>query len=60
MYAILLVLFIYLLNKDIQRGPEPLEEPEPVCALPDTFRTVFQSVSPLPGESHWNQCVKSR
>ena len=38
MYAILLVLFIYLLNKDIQRGPEPLEETESTAALPDTFR----------------------
>jgi cytochrome bd ubiquinol oxidase subunit I len=43
MYAILLVLFIYLLNKDIQRGPQPLEEPEHVEALPDTFRAVFRS-----------------
>ncbi len=47
MYAILLVLFIYLLNKDIQRGPEPLEEPEPVAALPDTFRAVFQRREPI-------------
>jgi cytochrome d ubiquinol oxidase subunit I len=43
MYAILLVLFIYLLNKDIQRGPQPPQEPEHVEALPDTFRAVFRS-----------------
>ncbi len=41
MYLMLLVLFIYLLNIDIQRGPQPLEEREPVEHLPDTFRAVF-------------------
>ena len=47
MYATLLVLFIYLLNKDIQRGPEPLEEPEHSQTLPDTFRAVFESARPI-------------
>jgi cytochrome d ubiquinol oxidase subunit I len=47
MYAMLLVLFIYLLNKDIQRGPEPLEEPEHGEPLPDTFRAVFERARPI-------------
>jgi cytochrome d ubiquinol oxidase subunit I len=42
MYAILLAVFLYLLNRDIQHGPEPLEEPKPVADLPDTFREVFR------------------
>ena len=44
LYGLLLVLFLYLLNAKIQRGPEPLEEVETVEAssLPDTFRDVFR------------------
>jgi cytochrome d ubiquinol oxidase subunit I len=44
LYAILFVLFIYLLNEKIQHGPDPLEELEehPVTALPDTFREIFR------------------
>ncbi len=44
LYALLLVLFLYLLNKKIQTGPEPLEEVETVevSNLPDTFRDVFR------------------
>ena len=44
LYAILFVLFIYLLNEKIQKGPESLEEMEqtPVTSLPDTFRDVFR------------------
>ena len=44
LYALLLVLFLYLLNKKIQTGPEPLEEVETVevSSLPDTFRDVFR------------------
>ncbi|MFO7632176.1 MAG: cytochrome ubiquinol oxidase subunit I [Caldilinea sp.] len=44
LYAILFVLFIYLLNEKIQHGPDSLEEMEerPVNALPDTFREVFR------------------
>jgi len=44
LYAILLALFLYLLNRMIQHGPEPLEEVETVHvgALPDTFREVFR------------------
>ena len=30
LYALLLVLFLYLLNRKIQHGPEPLEEVETV------------------------------
>jgi cytochrome d ubiquinol oxidase subunit I len=41
LYAILLTLFIYLLNRRIRQGPEPLEEPVPEGNLPDSFREVF-------------------
>ena len=42
-YLLLLALFIYLLNRKIQRGPASLEEVEsrPVEALPDTLRGIF-------------------
>jgi cytochrome bd ubiquinol oxidase subunit I len=42
-YALLLVLFLYLLNNKIQHGPAPLEDVEsiPVDALPDTLRGIF-------------------
>ena len=44
LYALLLALFLYLLNEKIQRGPEPLEDVETVemSSLPDTFRDVFR------------------
>jgi cytochrome bd ubiquinol oxidase subunit I len=44
LYSILLVLFLFLLNRKIQQGPEPLEEAETVAVgtLPDTFRDVFR------------------
>ena len=44
LYALLLVLFLYLLNGKIQHGPEPLEDVETVevGSLPDTFRDVFR------------------
>ncbi|MCL4829973.1 MAG: cytochrome ubiquinol oxidase subunit I [Caldilinea sp.] len=44
LYAILFVLFIFLLNQKIQHGPDPLEslEERPVNTLPDTFREVFR------------------
>jgi cytochrome d ubiquinol oxidase subunit I len=42
MYAALLVVFLYLLNARIQKGPEPLEEPTLEGDLPDTFREVFR------------------
>jgi cytochrome bd-type quinol oxidase subunit 1 len=44
LYAILLVLFLYLLNAKIQHGPDPLDavETAAVSALPDTFRDVFR------------------
>jgi cytochrome d ubiquinol oxidase subunit I len=44
LYIILFILFIYLLNEKIQKGPEALKELEeaPVSSLPDTFREVFR------------------
>ena len=44
LYAILFVLFLYLLNAKIQHGPEPLDavETTAVSTLPDTFRDVFR------------------
>lgn len=44
LYAILLALFLYLLNEKIQHGPEPLEVvgSVPVSSLPDTFREIFR------------------
>ena len=43
LYALLLVLFLYLLNRKIQDGPEELEDVETVAVgnLPDTFRDIF-------------------
>jgi len=51
LYAILFVLFIYLLNEKIQKGPETLEEMEQqtVTSLPDTFREVFRRRTHLEG-----------
>ena len=45
LYSVLLVLFLYLLNKKIQHGPEPLEalEARPVGELPDTLRDIFRA-----------------
>jgi cytochrome bd ubiquinol oxidase subunit I len=44
MYALLGILFLYLMNKKIQEGPEPLEDVATanVASLPDTFREVFR------------------
>lgn len=44
LYAILFILFIYLLNEKIQHGPEALEDVEdvPVSSLPDSFRELFR------------------
>jgi cytochrome d ubiquinol oxidase subunit I len=43
LYSLLLVLFLYLLNRKIQAGPEELEDVETVAVgnLPDTFREIF-------------------
>jgi hypothetical protein len=43
LYGLLLVLFLYLLNRKIQEGPEELEQVETVAigTLPDTFRDIF-------------------
>ena len=45
LYALLFVLFIYLLNNKIQHGPDPLDEEQPVSSLPDTFREIFRRPS---------------
>jgi cytochrome d ubiquinol oxidase subunit I len=43
LYALLFVLFIYLLNEKIQHGPEPLAEDDAaVTSLPDTFKDIFR------------------
>ena len=43
LYSLLLVLFLFLLNRKIQAGPEELEDVETVAVgnLPDTFREIF-------------------
>jgi cytochrome d ubiquinol oxidase subunit I len=43
LYGLLLVLFLYLLNRKIQEGPEELEavETAEMSSLPDTFRDIF-------------------
>jgi cytochrome d ubiquinol oxidase subunit I len=43
LYSLLLVLFLYLLNRKIHEGPEELEDVETVevSSLPDTFRDIF-------------------
>jgi cytochrome d ubiquinol oxidase subunit I len=44
MYSVLFLLFLYLMNRKIQGGPEPLEAVETVAvsSLPDTLRDVFR------------------
>jgi cytochrome d ubiquinol oxidase subunit I len=44
-YAVLLVLFVMLVNARIQHGPEELEDVEtrPVSDLPDTLRDIFRA-----------------
>lgn len=42
LYALLFVLFLYLLNEKIQHGPEPLEDEMAVTSLPDTFKDIFR------------------
>jgi len=44
LYTLLFALFLFLLNRRIQKGPEPLEAMEagPVADLPDTFREIFR------------------
>jgi cytochrome d ubiquinol oxidase subunit I len=44
-YAILFILFIYLLNYKIQHGPDPLNEEQPISSLPDTYREIFRRPS---------------
>jgi len=54
LYSLLFVLFLFLLNRKIQAGPEPLEAVETIAvsSLPDTFREVFRKrphgVGPAP------------
>ena len=44
LYTLLFALFLFLLNRRIQKGPEPLEAMEAgsVADLPDTFREIFR------------------
>lgn len=42
LYALLFALFIFLLNIQIQQGPQPLAEEHIPASLPDTFREVFR------------------
>ncbi len=44
LYAILFLLFLYLMDKKIKAGPEPLEAVETVSVsdLPDTLRDIFR------------------
>jgi len=42
LYAILFVLFLYLLNEKIQHGPDPIVDEVPVTSLPDTFKEIFR------------------
>lgn len=42
LYAILFVLFLYLLNEKIQHGPDPVVDEVPVTSLPDTFKEIFR------------------
>ena len=49
LYALLFVLFIYLLNEKIQHGPEPLAEDDAaVTSLPDTFKDIFRRCTLAP------------
>ena len=41
-YALLFWLFLSLLNRRIQAGPEPIEAETGSASLPDTFREVFR------------------
>jgi cytochrome d ubiquinol oxidase subunit I len=41
LYALLLALFIFLLNEKIQHGPDKSDEEMPVKSLPDTFKDLF-------------------
>jgi cytochrome bd ubiquinol oxidase subunit I len=42
LYLLLGVLFLFLLDRMIRQGPEPVEAAEPTTPLPDTFREVFR------------------
>ena len=42
LYAILFILFVYLLNEKIQHGPDPIVDEVPVTSLPDTFKEIFR------------------
>jgi len=60
MYALLFVLFLYLMNRRIQAGPEPLDETLELSSLPDTFRDVFRK-RPLdagPASTHHDAGLK--
>jgi cytochrome d ubiquinol oxidase subunit I len=41
LYSLLFVVFLYLLNKVIQKGPQPPDEEGTVTSLPDSFGEIF-------------------
>ncbi len=43
LYALLLVLFLFLLDRKIKHGPEPAEREGPTAPLPNTFRELFRT-----------------
>jgi cytochrome d ubiquinol oxidase subunit I len=42
LYALLFILFLFLLNEKIQHGPESLHDEIPATSLPDTFKEIFR------------------
>ena len=40
-YALLLMLFLFLLNEKIQHGPGPEDQSGPISGLPDSIRDIF-------------------
>jgi cytochrome d ubiquinol oxidase subunit I len=42
LYLLLLVLFVFLLDRKIKKGPEPLDEGDRPDSLPDTLREMFR------------------
>jgi cytochrome d ubiquinol oxidase subunit I len=50
LYLLLLVLFVFLLDRKIKRGPEPVEEAEAPEGLPNTIREMFRREPRAHGE----------
>ena len=51
LYALLLVLFLFLLDRKIKHGPEPVDAEPPAGRLPDTIREVFRDWGRASGET---------